>query len=195
MALIYNIKEIMKDSIIKKYFEYLDQEKIILIETEDLRPRMEELYMNNSKTVKSEVRRRLKEDMGDEYPSASVENILLDIFQDRVLNVNRLVDEITKYQERNFLERDYSPGAKSLGINIQITNNVCEIVDVKPGFPNMESVKEYRYLYSINGDRLYGDKESIVSTIRRHMDNSIGDSDSVSDSVFKLGLYCLKREN
>ena len=160
MALIHNIKEIVKDFIIEKYFEYLETENIILIKTEDLKQVIGELYINNAKNVKAEVRRRLKTEMGEEYPNGSVENILLDIFQDRELNINRLVGEIRKFQESNFIERDYSlannSNNKSLGLNIQIVNGFCEIVSVKPEFSNMKGVEDYKYLYSIKLDFYYG---------------------------------------
>ena len=196
MSLIHNIKEIVKDFIIEKYFEYLETENIILIKTEDLKQVIGELYINNAKNVKAEVRRRLKTEMGEEYPNGSVENILLDIFQDRELNINRLVGEISKFQERNFIERDYSlsnnSNNKSLGLNIQIVNGFCEIVSVKPEFPNMEGVEDYKYLYSINGDELRGIKEEIISTIKNHINNGDKEGSKEGSNAIKLGLYYLR---
>ena len=196
MALIHNIKEIVKDFIIEKYFEYLDTKNIILIKSNDLKQIIGDLYINNTKSVKAEVRCRLKAEMGQEYPSGSVENILLDIFQDSELNINRLVGEISKFQDSNYIERDYylsndSNNSKSLGLNIQIVKGYYEIVSVKPEFPNMEGVDKYKYLYSINGDELKGMKEEIISTIKNHI-NSCKENSKEGCNDIKLGLYYLR---
>lgn len=196
MALIHNIKEIIQKFIIEKYFEYLDRENIILIKNEELKNVIGELYINNTKTIKLDVRNRLKNDMLDKYPSGSVENILLDIFQDHDLNITKLVGEISNYQSRNFVEKEYII-SKSIGINIQINNGFCEIISIKPECPNMASVVDYKYLYSINDELLNGDKETILSIIKKHIDkdkdpSNLQNTDDYATQKIKLGLYYIR---
>ena len=196
MALIHNIKEIIQKFIIEKYFEYLDRENIILIKNEELKNVIGELYINNTKTIKLDVRNRLKNDMLDKYPSGTVENILLDIFQDHDLNITKLVGEISNYQSRNFVEKEYII-SKSIGINIQINNGFCEIISIKPECPNMASVVDYKYLYSINDELLNGDKETILSIIKKHIDkdkdpSNLQNTDDYATQKIKLGLYYIR---
>ena len=40
----------------------------------------------------------LKKELASEYPSMTIENTLFDIFQDKSLNINRIILEIENYQ-------------------------------------------------------------------------------------------------
>ena len=56
------------------------------------------------KNIKQYVRNSLKESMKHDYPSGVVENILLDIFQDRDINIMKLTKIIEDYQKSNYFE-------------------------------------------------------------------------------------------
>jgi hypothetical protein len=186
MSLINTIADIVKEFIIGKYNDHLKSEQLLMIENDDLYTVIANVYNENNKTLKMLIRERLKRDMGSEYPSGSVENIIFDLFQDREININRMVMEIDEHQKRNYCEivRDLIGGG-GLGINVSIDAGFCHINGLREDcqLHNMEIVEKYRYLYSINGIALRGESEYVVKVLQDNM--------LEKGAVIRLGLYGL----
>lgn len=172
MSLVNKIGEIIKQYIIEKYNEYLKDESLLMIENENLSNIIGNMYNKNIKNLKIHIREQLKHDMGTEYPSGSIENILLDLFQDRDVNINRMVMEIEEYQKKNYYEIIVKLDKKGLGINLSIESGFCYINGLREDclLPNMEKIENYRYLYSINGIVLRGNNDNIINIIRNNID-------------------------
>ena len=82
---IYNIIE-------EEYKNYLKTNKLLLIEKKELEKVVSDYYSTNSKTIKSKIRELLKEKFVNDYNSTLVENILLDIFQEKDVNIIKIVN-------------------------------------------------------------------------------------------------------
>ena len=187
MNLINNIQEIVKEFITQKYFEYLDDNNLLIIIDEQLNDVIESFYNDNTKNLKSIIREKLKAKMGEEYPSASVENIILDIFQDYKLNINKIIINIKKYQQDNLIQINKSIGLDGLGLNISIDGSYCLINNIKSNFVETDNAKKqiidkYKYIYSIN--------DIILDKADKNID--ILKDNILQDSVVKLMLYELK---
>lgn len=176
MSLAHDIKCIIMDFIKKKYFDYLINNNLLIIENSNLNKIISEFYNSNSKELKNKIRTELKDKMKTQYPSVSVENTLYDIFQDTSLNINRIVLEIENYQNSIIKSIDLKINKKNLGIKINIGNHV-EIVNAKN--PNDDEqnkiydiINNYNYIYSIN-DTLLSllDNNTKISTIKNFINN------------------------
>tara|TARA_Y100000591_G_scaffold189799_1_gene164127 strand:- start:2270 stop:2833 length:564 start_codon:yes stop_codon:yes gene_type:complete len=187
MNLINDIQEIVKEFITQKYFEYLDDNNLLIVIDEQLNDIIKFFYNDNSKILKNIIREKLKVKMGEEYPAASVENIILDIFQDYKFNINKIVINIKKYQDDNFLEINKPIGVDGLGLNISIDGSYCLINNIKSNFIETNNAKKqiidkYKYIYSIN--------DFILDKANKNID--ILKDNILQDSVVKLMLYELK---
>tara|TARA_A100001015_G_scaffold311782_2_gene415697 strand:- start:3713 stop:4276 length:564 start_codon:yes stop_codon:yes gene_type:complete len=186
MVLINKIKSIIINYSTEKYFHYINSNNLLLVKDKDLKSIITDIYNNNVKDIKSSIRTTLKDEMLDNYPSATIENIIFDIFQDNSYNIDVLYNKILLYQNENYfeIEKEYN---NSLGIKIYIDNNFCVIQDIKDDFPEKDTVIKYKYLYSINDNilNLNPNLDSNLSTIiKETIDN--GNNNSV-----KLGFYLL----
>lgn len=187
MSLINDIEEIIKEFITEKYFEYLDNNNLLIIIDEQINDIIETFYSDNTKILKTIIREKLKAKMGEEYPAASVENIILDIFQDYKFNINKIVMNIKKYQDDNFIEINKSIGIDGLGLNISIDGSYCLINNIKSNFIETENAKKdiinnYKYIYSIN--------DNILDKANKNID--ILKENILQNSVVKIILYELK---
>jgi len=169
MNLVEDIKSIIFNDIDEMYKNYLKEHKILLIEKENLNSIIEEFYKNNNKIIKESIRSKLKEKYKNEYPSLSVENIILDIFQDKEFNLKKIVDEINFIQEKNFKSIELPIINNSLNINISIIENFVVINSVNKLNIHDEKkiyneILDYKFIYSINNKKLENyntDKEKI----------------------------------
>ena len=59
------------------------------------------LFNDNPKKMKKYIRDSLKKNQGDEYNNIVVENILLEMFDDIEFAKNRLINEISSYQDND----------------------------------------------------------------------------------------------
>ena len=59
-------------------------------------------YDENFKLMKPHIRNKLKENHKEDYNSGLIENILLDIFQDRESNIFKIIEEIKIIQKKNY---------------------------------------------------------------------------------------------
>ena len=58
-------------------------------------------YINNSKIIKSKIRESLKNKYKNEYKSSIVENIILDLFQEKDINIGKITKELDFLQNKN----------------------------------------------------------------------------------------------
>ena len=148
------IKEIIKDYIKEKYEEHLNNEKILLIKEKNIPNIIKNLYDNNIKSLKSLIRNKLKEKYKLTYSSAITEQIILEIFHDKDININKLIKEIEFIQTKNLKNIDLPILNNSLNLNISMVDNYIIINSIKQiNEEYSEIYKEllnYKFIYSIN---------------------------------------------
>ena len=99
-----NIIDTIKHSIFTiiedEYKNYLKSHNILLIEDSQLLTIVTEFYNSNVKNIKSRIRETLKTSNSEDYNSGLIENILLDIFQEKTINIMKIVNELTIIQKK-----------------------------------------------------------------------------------------------
>jgi hypothetical protein len=154
------IKECIFTIIEEEYKNYLKSNNILLIEDSKLLPIVTEFYTSNIKNIKSKIRETLKESYSDDYNSGLVENILLDIFQEKTINIMKIVNELTIIQNKNLIQFTLPVINNSLNLNISLVDNYVIINSVNPKNITQhkelyESISKYKFLYSINNILLH----------------------------------------
>lgn len=193
--IIDDIKNIIFNFIENKYKEFLKDQQILLIKEKNMKNIIRELYENNSKILKDTIRKDLKEKYKDSYPSGTVENTILDIFQDKELNIERLSDEFTIIQKKNKYDILLPIINNSLNLNISIADNfiIINSTNTKKIGENDPSLNEvynlinnYKFIYSIEDIILeeYDNNEKI-NIIKKTIENR--------DNI-NIQLYYLKIE-
>lgn len=189
MIIIEEIKEIIYKYIEEEYQKHLKSNNLLLIKDENLNKIITNLYDNNIKNIKKKIREDLKNKYKDKYPSGSVENVLLDFFQDKNLNINKTCDELRIIQNNNYIELKIPIINNSLNLNISIINSYIIINSAnKNNIENYdtlyETVNKYKFIYSINDKILddYIDSDKI-KIIKEEINNQ---------EEIKIGLYYKK---
>lgn len=176
--LILTIKTLIERYIYNLYQQYLQDNNILLVKKGEIKGVIDKMYSENSKAIKQYVRTSLKDEMGQDYPSGSIENILLDIFQDREANILKLSSIIDHYQETNYMEIEKSIIDNRLGLSIKFDGSFCIIggttdtdtnTDIDSADP--DQICCYRYLYSINGI-IINEACDAISSIREIVANN-----------------------
>jgi len=110
----------------------------------------------------------LKAQYKEEYNSVMIENILLDLFQERELNIIKITNEIISIQEKNLKQFTIPIVNNSLNLNISLVDGYIVINSTNPknieGYYDVyEALNNYKFLYSINNELLqnYPDNEKI----------------------------------
>jgi hypothetical protein len=86
---------------IKYYYDkHLEEYKLKRLQEEEISPFVDKLFNDNPIKMKKYIRTSLKKNQGKEYNSIVVENILLEMFDDIEFAKNRLINEISSYQEK-----------------------------------------------------------------------------------------------
>tara|TARA_B110001452_G_scaffold267064_2_gene275603 strand:+ start:519 stop:1094 length:576 start_codon:yes stop_codon:yes gene_type:complete len=188
MNLINSIKKIVADYIAEKYKDYLNEHKILFIKEENVKNIMRNLYENNVIELKQLIRQTLRNEYIDEYPTGTVENILLDLFQDKEMGISKITEEIKYLQEINYKVLDIPVINNSLNMNIDIIDNNIIIKNIKNEDASKEIyeiIKMYKFLYSINNTILeeYNNNEKI-ELIRSIINNK---------QTVQIGIYYLKK--
>jgi hypothetical protein len=144
----------------EEYKNYLKSNNILLIEDSKLLQIVTEFYNSNVKNIKSRIRETLKTNNNEDYNSGLVENILLDIFQEKTINIMKIVNELTIIQKKNLMQFNLPIINNSLNLNISLVDNYIVINSVNP--KNIaqhnelyESISKYNFLYSINNILLH----------------------------------------
>ena len=157
MNIVDEIKTIAFNYIENSYQKYLHNNNLLLIKEENLSNVINEIYNNESKELKHAIRSKLKEKHKESYPSASVENIILDIFQDKTFNIQKTIDEIAFIQKKNLKILTIPLINQSLNLNISLIDNFVLINSIKSK-ENIEAstlelyniIENFKFLYSIN---------------------------------------------
>ena len=189
MNIIEEIKTIIYTYIEEEYQTYLKCNNLLLINDNSLNNIITNLYENNIKIIKQLIRNKLKDKYKKEYPSGSVENILLDLFQDKNLNIDKVCDELRIIQKNNFIDLYIPIINNSLNLNISIIDNYIIINSTNKnnvdGYDDLyNTINKYKFIYSINDKILdnYKNNEKI-SAIKKEINNK---------NEVKIGLYYKK---
>ena len=190
LNILESIKSCAFNIIEDEYKNYLQSHKLLTLERSKLISIIEDHYTNNSKSIKSKIREHLKTMYSEEYNSAMIENILLDLFQERELNIIKITNEIILIQEKNMQQFTIPLINNSLNLNISLVDGYIIINSTNPknieGHCELyETISKYKFLYSINNDLLqdYPDDEKI---------NIIKKNIEVSKSNITIACYYLK---
>jgi hypothetical protein len=196
MNIVDEIKAIAFNYIEKSYQIYLHNNNLLLIKEENLSDVINEIYNNEAKELKNTIRSKLKEKYKESYPSASVENIILDIFQDKTLNIHKTIDEIAFIQKKNIKPLTIPLIDKSLNLNISLVHDFIVINSIKSK-ANIEKstlelydiIENYKFLYSINNIILNEvENNEKINTIK----NIIEEQKKVNKNEINIELYYLK---
>ena len=190
MSLTSDITNIISKFITEKYQNYLQEYNILLIKDENINTIIIKFYEENKNSLKNIIRSELKEKYKENYPSSSIENIILDIFQDKEFNVKKTVTEILYIQNNNLHKLDIPIINNSLNLNISITNNYIIINSTNP--KNIKTIEEieiyekiskYKFLYAIEDVILEEiDNEEKINTIK----NLINNKNKINITVYHL---------
>ena len=190
LNILESIKSCAFNIIEDEYKNYLQSHKLLTLERSKLISIIEDHYTNNSKSIKSKIREHLKTMYSEEYNSAMIENILLDLFQERELNIIKITNEIILIQEKNMQQFTIPLINNSLNLNISLVDGYIIINSTNPknieGHCELyETISKYKFLYSINNDMLqdYPDDEKI---------NIIKKNIEVSETNITIACYYLK---
>lgn len=179
--LIIEIKDLIEKYIYSMYESYLIDNNLLLIKTNSIKNIITKMYTENSKNIKHYVRQYLKEKMLSDYPGGTVENILLDIFQDRDTNITKLTKIIDDYQNSNFFVIEKIVNNNQLGMSIKFDGSFCEIGIIKDNFPNKNIIEKYKYLYSIN-NTILSEQNDVIAVIK----TILSQNSTVNIGVYKL---------
>jgi len=159
-----------------EYKKYLQMHKLLILDRNQLINVANDYYTNNSKTMKSQIRENLKTQYKEEYNSGMIENILLDLFQERDLNIIKITNEIIAIQEKNLKQITIPIVNNSLNLNISLVDGYIVINSTNPKniedyYEAYELIAKYKFLHSINNDLLqdYPDNEKI-NVIKKNID-------------------------
>ena len=196
MNIVDEIKTIAFNYIENSYQNYLHNNNLLLIKKENLSNVINEIYNNESKELKHTIRSKLKEKYKESYPSASVENIILDIFQDKTFNIQKTIDEIAFIQKKNLKILTIPLINQSLNLNISLIDNFVLINSIKSK-ENIEDstlelyniIENFKFLYSINNIILNEvENNEKINTIK----NIIEEQKKENKNEINIELYYLK---
>jgi uncharacterized protein YdiU (UPF0061 family) len=192
LNILESIKSCVFNIIEDEYKNYLQSHKLLTLQRSTLVSIMEEYYSNNSKSIKAKIREHMKTLCGEEYNSAMIENILLDLFQERELNIIKITTEIISIQEKNMQQFTIPLVNNSLNLNISLVDGYIIINSTNPknieGYCELyETINNYKFLYSINNDLIqdYSDDEKI---------NIIKKNIEASETNVTIACYYLKQQ-
>lgn len=191
------IKNISFNFIRNKYQEYLQSNKILLIKENVIEKIMNDLYESNIKHLKQEIRNTLKDKHKEEYPSAIVENIILDLFQEKEMNISNATKEIILIQKNNLKSIKLPIINNSLNLNISLNDNYVKInsINSKNLKDNLEAleiykiIENYSFLYSIN-DKIFEEHDDKINIIKNEIENT----KNVTIQIYYLKENC-KNDN
>ena len=191
------IKNISFNFIRNKYQEYLQDNKILLIKEDIIEKEITDLYESNIKHLKQEIRNTLKDKHKDDYPSAIVENIILDLFQEKEMNISNAVKEIILIQKNNLKNITLPIINNSLNLNISLNDNYVKInsINTKNLKDNIQAleiykiIENYSFLYSIN-DIILEEHDDKINIIKNEIENT----NNVSIEIYYLKENC-KNDN
>lgn len=193
MDVVNDIRQIIFEFVHKEYENYLKTHNILLIEEDKIYSVINDFYDTNKKSLNNTIRTTLKDKHKEDYPkvSATVENVILDIFQDKELNISKTTDEIKFIQKKNYNSFEIPIINNSLNLNISIVENYIVInstnsknITTQEHVDLYTNIDKYKFIYSINDKILenYENSEKI-NIIKSEIENK---------EKVKIGLYYLK---
>jgi len=190
--IIETIKSSAFNIIKDEYKKYLQSRNLLLLNNDILSGVVEDYYNNNSITIKSQIRDSLKEKYKEDYNSGLTELILLDIFQEKDINIKNIVNEILIIQEVNLKQFTIPIINKSLNLNISLLDNYVIINSANPkkieGYNDIyQAISSYKFLYSINGDLLQDyPEDQKINVIKKHIE--------LAEDSINIQCYYLKAQ-
>ena len=190
--IIETIKSSAFNIIKDEYKKYLQSRNLLLLNNDILSGVVEDYYNNNSITIKSQIRDSLKEKYKEDYNSGLTEIILLDIFQEKDINIKNIVNEILIIQEANLKQFTIPIINNSLNLNISLLDNYVIINSANPkkieGYNDIyEAISSYKFLYSINGDLLQDyPEDQKINVIKKHIE--------LAEDSINMQCYYLKAQ-
>ena len=188
---IEDTKLIIYNYIETKYKKYLFDEEILIIENKKLKDIICQIYDDNIKTIKLEIRNQLKEKYQNEYSSLKVENIIMEIFNNKENNINMIIEEINLIQNINLKLLTIPIINDSLNLNISLIDNYLVINST-----NIKSINEYQDIY--NEIDQYKFLYQINDKILQNYDNTdkidIIKNEILNKDEIKIGIYYKKNQ-
>ena len=84
---------------VKFYYDnYLKENNKTIIEEQELKNLIDNIYEVKQKDLRQYIRDTLKSNLKEQYPRMAVENILSEMFQDKTYAKQRVYEEIINYQ-------------------------------------------------------------------------------------------------
>ena len=159
MKYLDEIKKTSFDIIKDIYHDYLKEHKILLIKNENIDHVIREYYNSNLKNIQQKIRNNLKENHKNDYDSLQVENMLLDLNQEKDLYIKNIISEIKFIQDSNMLNIKIPIINNSLNLNIDITDyyvliNSVNVNNVENYNELYDELNKYKFLYSIENNIL-----------------------------------------
>ena len=186
---INDIKTILLEYFKDEYKKYLKNNKILCIKKSNIHQIINTFYKDNVKDLKSEIRMQMKEKYKNNYPSGTIENIILDLFQDSNSNIEKIVNEINYIQDKNFLNLELPIINESLNLNISNNNGYIIINHIKDTLDKnikeiYSNISKYKFIYSINNKILDDfNEDEKINIIKNEIKNT---------KTINLGVYYLK---
>lgn len=185
MSILDKIINISKKKVEEQYAEHLSISKKLKLSELELKNILINTFNNNN--WKEGIRNELKNELKNEYPKSSVENILLEIHQDKKKYVDIIKDEILSQQDNNTKELELDIKNNSLNINIELNDNYIVIKNVNENiYENeiYELINKYKFIYKINNITLEEyDNDTKIKKLKENI---------INKEKVKITLYYLK---
>tara|TARA_B100001175_G_scaffold259166_1_gene227804 strand:+ start:3296 stop:3886 length:591 start_codon:yes stop_codon:yes gene_type:complete len=188
---INDIREIIFKYLQNEYKNYINNKKILCIKKNEVLDVISNLYNNTFKELKLHVRNEMHNKYPVDYPKLGIENIILDLFQNKEDNIIKIANEINFIQNENLLVVDFPIINNSLNLNICNSEGYIIINYIKDDKNITKETKEiydsiikYKFIYSIN-DKILDDfdEDKKINIIKKEIENKTN---------LELGVYYLK---
>jgi len=188
---INDIREIIFKYLQNEYKKYINNKKILCIKKNEVFDVISNLYNNTFNELKVHVRNEMHNKYPVDYPKIAIENIILDLFQNKEDNIIKIANEINFIQNENLLVVDFPIINNSLNLNICNSEGYIIINYIKD-YKNItketkeiyDSIIKYKFIYSIN-DKILDDfdEDKKINIIKKEIENK---------TKLELGVYYLK---
>ena len=188
---INDIREIIFKYLQNEYKKYINNKKILCIKKNEVNDVISNLYNNTFKELKLHVRNEMHNKYPVNYPKLAIENIILDLFQNKEDNIVKITNEINFIQNENLLVVDFPIINNSLNLNICnsegyiIINYIKDDKNISKERKEIyDSIIKYKFIYSIN-DKILDDfdEDEKINIIKKEIENK---------TTLKLGVYYLR---
>ena len=167
------IRKILYDLIEYEYKNYLINNKKLLINANNIKDVLYNIYDTNIKKIKTEVRIGIKNnDQLKNTKDITVENLIFEIFSNKDDNINVIKEEIKIIQNYNLKKIVLPIIDESLNLNISIYKSFVKInkintKDIDNHNDIYDIVSKYEYIYSIDNILLEEiDNEEKIESIK-----------------------------